>query len=102
MYQFMGGAAVPQSPIFYLFLYLVCSLIFLFAGVYYWLGVNPGRVAGGPVAMISLLGKLLFTAVFFSYAFAGLIPWPLAGMISGDFVYALLFLEYVLFSSSRH
>jgi hypothetical protein len=94
MYQFAGGAAVPKAPVFDLLLQLISALVLLFAGVYYWLGRNPAWYAGKPVALISLLGKLLFFTVFSIYALAGLIPLPLAGLFLIDFIYALLFVEY--------
>jgi hypothetical protein len=95
MYQFTGGAPVPQAPVFNLLLHLVSALVLLFAGVYYWLGRDPAWSAGRPVALISLLGKLLFFGVFTAYAMAGLAPWPLVALFFVDFIYALLFLEYV-------
>lgn len=95
MYVFMGGEDVPQAPLFTVFVQLTSMLIILFGGIYYSIGRNPDCVSGRALAIAGLVGKLIFVFVFVSYAIAGITPWMLAGLVTGDLLYAALFLEYI-------
>jgi len=95
MYIFMGGDAIPQAPLFNLFLQLISSLVFLFGGIYYVISRHPDSFSSRQLAIVGAAGKLLFFFFFTSYALSGDIPLALVGLVSIDFVYAILFFEYV-------
>lgn len=95
MYIFMGGDAVPQAPLFNLFLQLISSLVFLFGGIYYAISRTPDSFASRQLAIIGAAGKLLFFFFFTTYALSGDIPMALVALVSVDFIYAILFFEYI-------
>ncbi|MBE9537709.1 MAG: hypothetical protein IMF06_01435 [Proteobacteria bacterium] len=95
MYIFMGGDAVPQAPLFNLFLQLVSSLVFLFGCIYYAISRDPDSPASRQLAIVGAVGKLLFFSFFTTYAIAGDIPMALAALVAVDFIYAVLFFEYI-------
>jgi hypothetical protein len=95
MYIFMGGDAVPQAPLFNLFLQLVSSLVFLFGGIYYAISRTPDSLASRQLAIIGVVGKLLFLFFFTTYALSGDIPFALVALVSVDLFYAMLFIEFI-------
>ncbi len=99
MYIFMGGDTVPQAALFNLFLQLTSSLVFLFGGIYYAISRNPDSYASRQLAIVGAVGKLLFVFFFTRYALSGDIPLALAGLVSVDFIYAVLFFEYIRYQT---
>ena len=95
MYLFMGGDAVPKAPLFNLFLQLISLLVFLFGGVYYAISRDPDSLASRQLAITGAVGKLLFFSLFTFYALSGDIPLALVALVTVDFVYAILFFEYI-------
>jgi len=99
MYIFMGGDAVPQAPLFNLFLQLISSLVFLFGGIYYAISQDPDSYASRQLAIVGAAGKLLFFSFFTAYAISGHIPMALVALVSVDFIYAILFFEYIRYQA---
>ena len=101
LYLWMGGGALPQDPIFKLFFYFVCALIVIFAAVYFAISRMVTSPTGSALAMIGVAGKAALVVLSYYYFATGGIPELLALIITGDFIFAVLFLEYVLYSR-RH
>lgn len=99
-YPLMGGGAVPQAPLFNLFLQLTMGAIFLFGVMYYLIGRQPMAESSALLAIFGIVGKLFFFLLMSAYAVLGFIPWGLASLSFVDLFYALLFIEYMLCRSS--
>lgn len=100
IYTFMGGGSVPQEPIFNLLLQLLSSIVALFGAVYFFIGRNPNTPSARGLIVTAMVGKLLFVCFFTGYAITGLTPWGFVGLVFVDFVYAVLFFEFLRFQSS--
>ena len=99
-YVFIGGENTQASALLDAFRILVALLVLLFGFVYFYISQNIQTEYAKALATVSLIGKLLFFGVFSSFVIADQLPFGMAGLVLLDFVYAILFLEYVRYSKS--
>ncbi len=102
MFQFMGGGDVPQSPVFNLILQCLSMIIIVFGGVYYSIGQNPRSPTSQAFAIVGSIGKFFLALIFYYYAIQGDIPLALAGVVTGDFIYTILFIEYLVYQKKAN
>lgn len=101
MYSLMGGESIHESPLFYLILQSLSMIIILFGGVYFWVARNLGSQASRAFALVASIGKFLLAMLFYVYAARGDIPPALAGLTTGDLIYSILFMEYLLYQKKN-
>lgn len=86
----VGMAPAPSDPLFT----HLCAVLVLTFGWGYW-RVSRDPVVNRPIIHMGVLGKsLVVLAVAFDWQ-AGHTNWPFALLISGDVVFAALFLDYL-------
>lgn len=84
------GLAMNQTAT--LFGQILFSVVVLFGWAYWMIAVDPLRYRTHIV--LGILGKSIFVVIIYGHWLAGNIPWPLAAVVTGDTIYALLFLHY--------
>lgn len=88
--QLMGMRPLPTDPLFTHF----GAVLVLTFGWGYW-RVSRDPQANRPIIQMGILGKsLVVLSVFFDWA-TGNTNWPFALLVSGDAVFAALFLDYL-------
>ena len=100
-YEFLGGEPVPDIPLLHLFTDLMGLAILLFSPVYFFAGRWVEKQESNLLITLGAVGKILFFAVVFGYAAAGLTGWSLVAVGVVDLVYAALFIECLLYKSAR-
>lgn len=85
------GMQPPQNPIW---LQLFLGAVFLFGAGYFMIGMAPQR--NRDLAVLGILGKWAVFLIFIIYTIKGFLHPVFLAMGGVDFIFSLLFLEYLL------
>ena len=100
-YTLLGGESVPDIPLLQLFSDLMGLAILLFAPVYFFAGRWLEKEESNLLITLGAVGKILFFAIVFGYAMAGLTAWGLVAVGVIDLLYAALFIECLRYKSAH-
>jgi hypothetical protein len=101
LYTLLGGEAVPDVPLLQLFTDLMGLAILLFAPVYFFAGWWLEKEESNLLITLGAVGKILFFAIVFGYAMAGLTAWGLVAVGVVDLLYAAFFIECLRYKSAH-
>ncbi len=86
----MVGMSPPEQT---LFLHFFVLFVALFGFAYFWIAVNLSNKRG--LILISAIGKTSAFLIVFGHYLSGSVPLGLVAFISGDLVFAALFLRFL-------
>lgn len=75
-----------------MFIQLTAGIVVVFGGVYWLIARDPVRYR--VYIPLGILLKAYFVVVIYGWWLSGSLAWPLAALVSGDVVFAVLFWRY--------
>ena len=85
------GERVPTSPVW---LQLFLALAFVFGIGYYWVSKDLSNVE---IVKMGAIGKILVFLLPLYYAIIGSIGWIMVAIVFADLVFAILFIQYLVY-----
>ena len=94
-YRFLFPLLGLPDPNYVVFLQLFLGLAFVYGLGYYWVSRDIHRNHG--IVRMGIIGKLIVFAGFVRAWIAGEIPWFLIGPGIVDLIFAVMFMEFLVF-----
>lgn len=100
--KWLGVDSIPETPLLPMYAKLFALAVLMFGVAYFLAGCWPTSESSFCLIAFGTAGKLAVFGIMLSYVVTANVPWRHAGLTFFDFLYSILFAEYLIwFRRSR-